>query len=544
MADAERISTAHATHAAPGTRRILRTLAPCLCSSGLICAQVSAQNDWSHLARGPQHASIAPTLPQTIDPPAWVRSTTPNQSRIWYVGQAGVVTDARGVFSVAEVDSQHTLLAMDRATGQIDWTAPIARPLFDSWSTPAIDTSGGTVIIASGSEIAAFDAQTGARLWTTSLANPVVNASPTITNDLDPANRVFITDYDGFGPSAKLYCINIDPRDPVLNPFDPGDIVWAVNIGQSTGNTPAYLNGVVYTASGGTGLAPGGQLFAFPANATVPPPPLWTFTNHKPAGFAGGVCVRTIGAQTSVYVASYSFSGGLDSGNLVKVDAATGDLIWSVNANRTASIPVPLDDGRIVLAGGIMGFGSVPSIELFTDLGTSAYLEWNSAIDTWIDANNNGLMELGEFLLVGGWTTQPVATESNRILVGAIPTLGFLFDPNTDLYALDATRRPSDPQFVLDVYSGAGSSPAVTESAIYTVGQDGLHAFMFPPACYADCDTSTGQGTLDIFDFLCFQSAFVSGNAYACDCDTTTGPGVCDIFDFLCFQSHFVEGCP
>jgi hypothetical protein len=64
------------------------------------------------------------------------------------------------------------------------------------------------------------------------------------------------------------------------------------------------------------------------------------------------------------------------------------------------------------------------------------------------------------------------------------------------------------------------------------------------PLCYADCDSSTGAGVLDIFDFLCFQNAFVAGDPYACDCDTTTGPGVCDIFDFLCFQNAFVAGCP
>jgi FG-GAP-like repeat len=62
--------------------------------------------------------------------------------------------------------------------------------------------------------------------------------------------------------------------------------------------------------------------------------------------------------------------------------------------------------------------------------------------------------------------------------------------------------------------------------------------------CFADCDQSTGVGTLDIFDFLCFQSSFVAGQTYACDCDTSTGIGVCDIFDFLCFQSAFVGGCP
>ena len=64
------------------------------------------------------------------------------------------------------------------------------------------------------------------------------------------------------------------------------------------------------------------------------------------------------------------------------------------------------------------------------------------------------------------------------------------------------------------------------------------------PTCYADCEASTGLGTLDIFDFLCFQNSFVNGEPYACDCDTSTGPLVCDLFDFLCFQDSFVAGCP
>ena len=56
-------------------------------------------------------------------------------------------------------------------------------------------------------------------------------------------------------------------------------------------------------------------------------------------------------------------------------------------------------------------------------------------------------------------------------------------------------------------------------------------------ACYADCDAS---GTLDIFDFLCFQDAFVAASLSS-DCD---GDGQLDIFDFVCFQSAFAAGCP
>jgi hypothetical protein len=63
-------------------------------------------------------------------------------------------------------------------------------------------------------------------------------------------------------------------------------------------------------------------------------------------------------------------------------------------------------------------------------------------------------------------------------------------------------------------------------------------------SCYADCDQVSGVGVLDVFDFLCFQDRFVSGDPYACNCDVTSGAGVCDVFDFLCFQDAFVSGCP
>ena len=55
--------------------------------------------------------------------------------------------------------------------------------------------------------------------------------------------------------------------------------------------------------------------------------------------------------------------------------------------------------------------------------------------------------------------------------------------------------------------------------------------------CYADCDAS---GSLDFFDFLCFQNEFAAKTAYA-DCDMS---GSHDFFDFLCFQNAFAAGCP
>jgi hypothetical protein len=78
------------------------------------------------------------------------------------------------------------------------------------------------------------------------------------------------------------------------------------------------------------------------------------------------------------------------------------------------------------------------------------------------------------------------------------------------------------------------------------IGMDDMQIGSAPPPpdpCYADCDTSTGAGVLDLYDVLCFQESFLAGDPYACDADTSTGAGVCDVFDFLAYMESFLEGC-
>lgn len=54
--------------------------------------------------------------------------------------------------------------------------------------------------------------------------------------------------------------------------------------------------------------------------------------------------------------------------------------------------------------------------------------------------------------------------------------------------------------------------------------------------CFADCNNT---GTLDVDDFICFQTNYSLGNPVA-DCDAS---GSLDIDDFICFQTAFVLGC-
>jgi hypothetical protein len=54
--------------------------------------------------------------------------------------------------------------------------------------------------------------------------------------------------------------------------------------------------------------------------------------------------------------------------------------------------------------------------------------------------------------------------------------------------------------------------------------------------CRADCNQ---DGSINIFDFLCFQGLVTTGNPEA-DCN---GDGAINIFDFLCFQGLVTIGC-
>ena len=101
---------------------------------------------------------------------------------------------------------------------------------------------------------------------------------------------------------------------------------------------------------------------------------------------------------------------------------------------------------------------------------------------------------------------------------------------------VDIGFYPPSSDCVAAYWSPAGHGDEMMAQAVaFAAGGGG--------GCYADCDTSTGVGVLDIFDFLCFGNRFAANDPYACDCDTTTGPGVCDIFDFLCFGNEFNAGC-
>jgi hypothetical protein len=104
---------------------------------------------------------------------------------------------------------------------------------------------------------------------------------------------------------------------------------------------------------------------------------------------------------------------------------------------------------------------------------------------------------------------------------------------------IDAGSNPAVPEWVRTDIAGLErfvDDPATVDTGLGPPPVVDMGAHEFQVACYPDF---TGDGLLDLFDFLAYVNAFNAGDMKA-DC---TGGGVLDLFDFLCFVNAFNEGC-
>ncbi|MFG0285528.1 MAG: hypothetical protein ACF8R7_14010 [Phycisphaerales bacterium JB039] len=166
--------------------------------------------------------------------------------------------------------------------------------------------------------------------------------------------------------------------------------------------------------------------------------------------------------------------------------------------------------------------GSAPALGL--ELRGSATISVEDQVQTIFDAPVEGVIDAGMSLVVA--ITPPDHT------AGGTAT-GDVFFIGSNGFG------ETDPSYIMA--PGCGTPTPVTYDAI---GFPGISVVMIVHGqlgavggCYPDCDDS---GSLDFFDFLCFQNAFSAGEPYA-DCDDS---GSLDFFDFLCFQNEFSAGCP
>ncbi len=450
---------------------------------------LDGQSLWTHFAGNAKRNTI-PNLPaaHSLAVPTWI-----NPDHI-PVAQTGVVVDDRHVYAMTvEAGNAYFAVALDRETGNEIWKTPIAPVILESWSSPVIDIEHGTLIIATGSTIAALDTTTGQQVWSHMLSSTIVNASPVITDDLGDRDRVLITNYSfgGLG-NAQLICINTDPYNADINPYHPGELVWSRTLSADTsGNSVAYQNGRAYLATASNGSGSRGTICSYDITGDIAPvSPIWSFTNTINAGFFGGVSI----AKGNIYASSYSFTGLQTSANTVKLNMNTGVLVWSVPTNRTNATPIVLPSGDVIVSAGVAQgetsnlpfFGTIPSISYINDMGSSANLAWDSFLETHHDTNTNGFWDFGEsYLSIGGWTHQPIAFTINSIphlLVGTLPfnsPISYIGN-NTDLRLIDLTKSPTDAGFIVDHATDTGNTPAIASGWIYSGSDDGIQAFAPP----------------------------------------------------------------
>ncbi len=483
---------------------------PIVCCVGAACAQprVGTPIDsgkfrdqvavhpawWSQLGGSSHHngkLSTNQTSGATLGDPDWI-SDGDGDLEITFAPHAGVVCDDERVYALG-FDQQftHTIAAFNLDDGEFAWSAEIPFVLLDSWSSPAIDRENNTILVATSFSLIALDRFTGDEVWTTSFGTPLVNASPCVTDDLGSSDRVFITDYSfSSGALGTLSCINVDPFDAVLNPYQPGEVVWAVSLpGECSGNTPAYDDGVVYVSTADNGSGGAGHILAFDATATSAPSPIWDTPNPQSIGFFSAVSL----ADGSVYASSYNFHGGQRSANTIKLRASDGQLQWSVPTVRTDASPVILDDGKIVVSGGVptspatFFTGSLPAIELIDDLGSSAVVLWDSFEATHDDLNSSGSWDQGEpYVSIGGWGHHPLVFKdhgSAKLLVGTMspPTSGEPLTHGSELHTIDLSKHPTDPGFILSTQSDAGTTPALFGNRVLSTSASGIVSLRLRP---------------------------------------------------------------
>jgi hypothetical protein len=188
------------------------------------------------------------------------------------------------------------------------------------------------------------------------------------------------------------------------------------------------------------------------------------------------------------------------------------------------------DAGRIYLSAGLDGYGSAVKIEAFQDNGATATKLWDTYTDT------------GGALVVGGWTHQP-AFSRGYIYTGTPSEDALDYgEPATDMYILDASRSPADPEFIVDHYAAAGGSSAIAAGTVYSFGDYGLFAFEPSLPCKADINGDGVVGVADLAALLAAYGKSVGDPLYQPDADMNRN-GVVNLNDLSLLLSVYGEEC-
>lgn len=345
-----------------------------------------------------------------------------------------------------------------------------------------------------------------------------------------------------------------------LEVFDDGSgpALWAGGFFQSAGGIPAShiarWDGAAWSAAGSIA----GFVYA-----------LRVYDDGTgPALFAGGHA----GVLRWNGVAWAEVGGGVDDKvfALVVYDDGSGPALYAAGAFAEAGDVhtkyIARWDGHAWsdVGGGIKSIGWARALTVFdegagpalfvggefTDQGDwhgNRIARWDGAAWSWLGSGTGGRVDALAVHDDGNGAALYAAGPFES--AGGAPASGIARWDGQSWSSLDGGLEPHDPFYLgpkaLASYDEFGRSVLFVGGTFGWAGDQvalNLARWACPAAshCYVDCDTSSGQGVFDLFDFLCFQNLFVAGDQDA-DCD---GSGDLDLFDFLCTINQFYSGCP
>jgi len=343
-----------------------------------------------------------------------------------------------------------------------------------------------------------------------------------------PVGGVRVSSFETFatGSRTQLYC-GVTPTGkfpvPIVQVWD--GVRWS-EVGGGI-ETSHWLDGIsdlaVYDDGSGPAVYAGGAFYG--ANGA-------NISRWRGTGDWQPVGTETVGEVFRMHV----FDDG-SGPRLYVVTRGSQPRFWRWDGSAWQLLPFTANDAVHALAAFDDGSSSdLYAAGAFTSIGGVAapgFAKWDGQSWSPLTPQLHGTLwsltatdgSCGRALYLGGELTSIAGVSVRNI--ARLTTQGFepLGDGREPVYGL----TEFDDGAGLALYA-IGRSPGTTTTVISRWPCE---------ACYPDCDQSTGPSVLDIFDFLCFQDAFVTMDPYA-DCDNNT---TFDIFDFLCFQDAFVAGC-
>jgi len=321
------------------------------------------------------------------------------------------------------------LVCLDECTGKVLWNVSVENAktnrsqLCGSWVTPVYHD--GKVFL-SAARTYCFNATDGSEVWTFTAPTGLgaVDGSVAIAE-----GKAITSDWDG----KHYYCLN----------ESDGTETWNFTVDNNDAqSTPAISDGRVVFGSWTWGS--GGHIYC--VNLTTGSEEWNITTPDHPCGSAairGGV----------VYMTTYDFgTTQTDKGELYALNLTDGSEIWSQPVERTDSTPA-VAYGNVYVCGGCLGFSDLMT---YCFNATTGALVWNtSAPDE-----------------IGNWKCSPAVADGKVFVGKPYYDYGSGVMDYVGTYALNASTGE-----IVWSYPEGGSSPAVADGKVFTIGSGRVYAF-------------------------------------------------------------------